>query len=89
MPESASFEKILTASNRIQDDELIGAITYVRHRRTGMEDSNCLLHLANIVRQLDRNALGWFEAVLCARSEQCERNAKGRLYAPPSYRELL
>ena len=89
MPEPASFEQILTASNRIEDDELISAITYVRHRRTGMEGSNRFAHLANIVDQFDRNPLGWFEAVLCARSEQCERNAGGRLYAPALYRELL
>jgi len=89
MPEPASFEQILTASNRIEDDELISAITYVRHRRTGIEGNKRFAHLANIVEKFDQNTLGWFEAVLCARSEQCERNASGRPCAPSFYRELL
>ena len=87
MSERASFEQLLSASNRIQDDELQDAIKFVRHRRAGISGNDRFAHLASIVNRMDHNALGWLEAVLCARCEQSERNASPRRHAHSPFRE--
>jgi len=87
MSERASFEQLLSASNRIQDDELDEAIKFLRHRRAGISGNDRFAHLASIVNSMDHDALGWLEAVLCARCEQSERNASRRRHAHSSFRE--
>ena len=86
MSERTSFEQLLSASNRIQDDELHDAIKFVRHHRAGISGNDRFAHLESIVNRMDHNALGWLEAVLCARCEQSERNASRPLQAHSSFR---